>query len=96
MKLEGGNSGGPIFNDRGAVLSVVSRLVVSGRVTADGSNRCRRCGLCTNWGGVDLPRWWGDDAVRDLCSLYPHGGVPDCGDRIEAAPTKVPIEIRRD
>lgn len=96
MKIEGGNSGGPIFNGRGEVLSVVSRLVIAGNVTADESNRCRRYGVCSNWGGVDLPRWWRDGALPDLCSTYPRGGVPNCGEGGDAGRTKVSIEIQRD
>ena len=94
MKIVGGNSGGPIFNARGEVLSFVSRLVIAGNVTADQSERCRRYGVCSNWGGVGFPRWW-PDAAADLCTTYPDGGIPGCGDVGGIALTKVPIEIRR-
>jgi serine protease Do len=71
IDIEGGNSGGPIFSDEGEVISVVSRIVISGSLTADRSNR---------WGGVDIPRWWGADALADLCKTYPEGELPDCDD----------------
>lgn len=79
IDIEGGNSGGPILNDDGAVLSLVSRIVISGSLTEDKSNR---------WGGVDIPRWWGANVLSDLCRTYPDGGVPDCADQSETETTK--------
>lgn len=69
IDVQGGNSGGPILNEAGEVLSVVSRIVISGSLTDDGSNRS---------GGVDIPRWWGEGAYADLCRVYPDGGIPAC------------------
>lgn len=86
LDILGGNSGGPIFNDRGQVVSVVSRIVVSGSLTKDGNNRS---------GGVDLRRWWGDNALRDLCLIYPNHGLPDCDDSSSGTTTKIPIPLQR-
>jgi V8-like Glu-specific endopeptidase len=83
IDIEGGNSGGPIFDDQGEVLSVVSRIVISGSLTADKNSR---------WGGVDLPRWWGKNAEPDLCATYPDGGVPGC-EGGSARTAKVPIPL---
>jgi hypothetical protein len=82
IAIEGGNSGGPIINRGGRVLSVVSRIVVYSNLSPD-----RR-----NWyGGVDLPRWW-PSAHVDLCRTYPRGGIPDCGAPSTTA-TRTPIDI---
>jgi V8-like Glu-specific endopeptidase len=79
IDIQGGNSGGPILNEHGDVLSTVSRIVISGSLTDDGSSR---------WGGVDIPRWWGDSVYADLCRTYPEGGIPACEDAGDAAATK--------
>ena len=86
IDIMGGNSGGPIFNDRGQVVSVVSRIVISGSLTSDGSNRN---------GGVDIRRWWGDNALSDLCLTYPDGGLPKCDDPNGGTTTKIPIALER-
>jgi Trypsin-like peptidase domain len=86
LDVQGGNSGGPIFNDRGEILSVVSRIVISGSLTADKSNRN---------GGVDLPRWWGEDALPDLCSTHPNGGLPGCGEHRGGPTVKRSVRLRR-
>lgn len=86
IDIDGGNSGGPIFNDQGEVLSVVSRIVISGSLTLDKSNRS---------GGVDLPRWWGKNAVPDLCATYPDGGLPGCeSGTVRIAKVPVPLPQR--
>lgn len=82
IQIEGGSSGGPIFDERGDVLSVVSRIVISGSLTADKSSRP---------GGVDIPRWWGPDLLPDLCRAYPDSGVPDCGDGSDAPAAKASV-----
>ena len=79
INIEGGNSGGPILNNDGEVLGVVSRIVISGSLTEDKSNR---------WGGVDIPRWWRANAVADLCLTYPGGGIPECDDQSDTETTK--------
>ena len=86
IDIMGGNSGGPIINDRGEVVSVVSRIVISGSLTSDGSNR---------HGGVDIRRWWGDNALSDLCLTYPDGGLPNCVGSSSGTTTKVPIALKR-
>jgi hypothetical protein len=83
-EIEGGESGGPILNDRGEIVSVLSRIVVTANLTPDGKHRN---------GGIDIPRWWGDDAVTsDLCRTYPEGGIPDC-DGTKNKPVKVPVRV---
>ncbi len=84
LDIEGGNSGGPIFNDRGEVVSVVSRIVISGSLTPDTSNR---------HGGIDLPRWWGPDALADLCRVYGDGGIPNCGDQARSNASKASVVL---
>ena len=71
IDIEGGSSGSPIFTDQGEVVSVVSRIVISGSLTRDKSNRN---------GGIDLPRWWGPDVLADLCRVYGDSGIPNCED----------------
>ena len=82
IDIEGGNSGGPLFNNRGEVLSVVSRVVISGSLTLDKNSR---------HGGVDIPRWWGLDALLDLCATYPDGAIPDCDERDGTAARKTSV-----
>jgi hypothetical protein len=84
LDIQGGNSGGPIINDDGEVVSVVSRIVISGSLTDDGSNRN---------GGVDIGSWWGSDVLTDLCLTYPEAGVPGCSESDSGAPAKVPIRL---
>ena len=86
MKVEGGNSGGPIVNRRGEVLGVVQRIVVWANLSSDGHSR---------HGGIDLPRWWGASARSDLCRTYPDGGIPGCDPSSVGAATKVSIPLRR-
>jgi hypothetical protein len=77
LDIQGGNSGGPIFTDRGEVVSVVSRIVVSGSLTADKSSKS---------GGIDLPRWWGPDVLADLCRVYGADEIAQCEEE-KGAPT---------
>jgi len=86
LDVQGGNSGGPIINERGEVVSVVSRIVISGSLTKDGSNR---------HGGVDLRGWWGDNVLKDLCLSYPDAGLPDCDGADSGSPTKIAIKLER-
>lgn len=65
IAIEGGNSGGPIVDAAGQVVTVVSRGIVQ---TANGQSLN---------GGVDLPSWW-HSAERDLCYTYHDSGVPGC------------------
>jgi Trypsin-like peptidase domain len=81
---EGGNSGGPIINDAGEVLSVFSRAVITANLTRDRRHRL---------GGIDLPRWWRDDAYPDLCRAHPDGGIPDCDLSSTSRPGKVPVVL---
>lgn len=68
MGIEGGNSGGPIIDRSGRVVTVVSRIVVWASGT-DGGHY---------YGGPEFARWWGESARSDLCRAYPDGGIPDC------------------
>ena len=86
IDIQGGNSGGPIFNERGEVISTVSRIVISGSLTLDKSNR---------HGGVDIPRWWGENAWLDLCRVYPDGGLPDCDESDDRPTTKTSVLLSR-
>lgn len=86
IDVQGGNSGGPIFNERGEVISTVSRVVISGSLTLDKSNR---------HGGVDIPRWWGESAWTDLCLAYPDGAIPDCDKNADGQPTKTSWVLSR-
>lgn len=85
-QIEGGNSGGPILNDRGEVLSVVSRLVVWPNLSPDGIGRS---------GGIDIPRWWGESVHGDLCRTYPDGGIPDCDGAAAGEHGKVAVDVPR-
>ena len=85
IDIDGGNSGGPLFNDHGEVLSVVSRIVISGSLTADGSNRN---------GGVDIPRWWGANAMLDLCRTHPGGDIPNCDEPDSSATAKTSVLLK--
>jgi V8-like Glu-specific endopeptidase len=85
IDIEGGNSGGPMFNSQGEVLSVVSRVVISGSLTADKSSR---------YGGVDIPRWWGLNAFLDLCRTHPDGDIPDCDGTSGSATTKTSVLLK--
>jgi serine protease Do len=66
-----GNSGGPIINNRGQLLSVLQRIVITANLSAEGIHLP---------GGPDLVRWWGRSALPDLCRAYPSGGIPSCPD----------------
>lgn len=84
-EIQGGDSGGPILNDRGEVISVLSRIIITANLTPDGKHRN---------GGIDITRWWGHDAVfDDLCRTYPDGGVPGCDGPNDNKPVKVPIRV---
>lgn len=84
LDTDGGSSGGPIFTDKGEVISVVSRIVISGSLTLDKSSRS---------GGIDLPRWWGPDVLGDLCRIYGDGGIPDCADAGETTTAKTSVVL---
>lgn len=83
-EVEGGDSGAPVLNDRGEVVSVLSRIVTWANLTADGKHR---------YGGIDLPAWWGDDVSSDLCVAYPKGGIPDCDQPITRKPVRVIVPV---
>jgi hypothetical protein len=84
LAIDGGSSGGPIFTDKSEVVSVVSRVVVSGSLTRDRSSL---------HGGIDLPRWWGPDMHGDLCRVYGDAGIPDCGDAGETKSVKTSVVL---
>lgn len=67
--VEGPHSGGPILDALGNVISVVSSVVPSRPVDPN---------AIPNFGGIDIPRWWGGGVVEDLCRVYPGKGVPGC------------------
>ena len=48
--IQGGDSGAPMLNSRGEVVSVLSRIITTANLTSDGSH---------HWGGIDVPAWWG-------------------------------------
>ena len=75
-----GADGAPLLDSSGNVVGVVRR-----GVGPHGLAGQRRPGEI---GGLDLARWWGGDAVPDLCRSYPKGGIPNCPvDRPEPEPT---------
>jgi hypothetical protein len=78
--LQGGDSGAPVLNGRGEVVSVLSRAITTANLTADGRH---------HYGGIDLPAWWGADITNDLCSAYPDGGIPGC----DAGSTPEPVKL---
>ena len=75
MGIEDGNSGGPIIDRSGRVVTIVSRIVSWANQT-DGGHY---------YGGPEFARWWGASALSDLCRAYPDGGIPDCPDPLLAA-----------
>jgi trypsin-like peptidase len=75
MVIADGNSGGPIIDRGGRVVTVVTRIVVWANQT-DGGHY---------YGGPDFARWWGDSALNDLCRAHPHGGIPGCPSSFVAA-----------
>ena len=85
LDIQGGNSGGPIFTERGEVVSVVSRIVVSGSLTLDKSSKS---------GGIDLPRWWGPDVIADLCRVYGDDDIPQCEEPSGAPTAKRSVVLR--
>jgi S1-C subfamily serine protease len=86
LEIEGGNSGGPIVDENGDVVSVVSRIVIWANLSPDGKH---------HHGGIDLWRWWGESIRTDLCGAYPDGGVPGCaGDDASLQPKRVSTPIR--
>jgi S1-C subfamily serine protease len=82
---EGGGSGGPMLNDRGEVVSVVSGIVVWANLSSDGRHRS---------GGIDLPVWWGESMRSDLCRAHPDGGIPGCDPNAEGEWGRVPVTLR--
>ena len=83
-EIEGGESGGPILNDRGEVVSVLSRIVITANLTPDGKHHN---------GGIDIPGWWGNGVTSDLCRSYPAGGIPDCDGTTSRKPVKLPVRV---
>jgi hypothetical protein len=82
-EIEGGDSGSPVLNSRGEVVSVLSRIVTTANLTPDGKHR---------YGGIDLPAWWGD-VESDLCDAYPAGGIPGCDGTSTRKPAKVVVPV---
>lgn len=82
---EAGNSGGPVVNRQGEVVSIVSRLFPVANPARDGPN---------HHGGIDLVRWWGKTAKNDLCRAHPGTGIPDCPAEPASAFVKVPVDLR--
>lgn len=68
LSFENGNSGGPIINSSGDVISVISRAALEEDSVEEASFA----------GGLDLAQWFGASANRDLCRAYPRSGIPDC------------------
>ncbi|MGH3030119.1 MAG: trypsin-like serine peptidase [Gaiellaceae bacterium] len=83
-EAEGGNSGGPIVNDRGEVVSVVSGIVIYANLTNDGTHR---------GGGIDIPLWWGESVRNDLCRAHPDGGIPGCDPGSVDEATKAAVDV---
>jgi hypothetical protein len=82
--IQGGDSGSPVLNASGEVVSVLSRIITTANLTADGSH---------HWGGIDLPAWWGADITSDLCTAYPDGGIPGCDGTTNSKPVKVIVPV---
>lgn len=85
LDIQGGNSGGPIFTERGEVVSVVSRIVVSGSLTLDKNSKS---------GGIDLPRWWGPDVLADLCRVYGDDEIARCEEDAGTPTTKRSVVLQ--
>jgi hypothetical protein len=73
-----GASGAPLFDDAGVVAGILQ--IGLGEPDFLGQ---RTSGLVL---GIDLPSWW-VTARKDLCRVYPSGGIPSCG----AASPKPPV-----
>jgi len=69
LVAEGGNSGGPIIDREGRVLSLVQRPAYPAEDPAQ---------TLSFAAGLDLTSWFGTSAAADLCRAYPNGGVPNC------------------
>ncbi|MFN2466751.1 MAG: serine protease [Gaiellaceae bacterium] len=69
MVAEGGNSGGPIIDREGRVVSIVQRAAYPEEDPVQGLHLA---------GGLDLTAWFGTSGARDLCRAYPQGGIPNC------------------
>jgi hypothetical protein len=82
--IQGGDSGSPVLNGSGEVVSVLSRIITTANLTSDGRH---------HWGGIDLPAWWGADITSDLCDAYPEGGIPDCDGASDRKSAKVAVPV---
>lgn len=65
-----GASGSPFVDDAGRVVGILQQGLGSEDVL-----RQRTAGVLV---GIDLSRWWGAGARRDLCRAYPRGGIAGC------------------
>jgi S1-C subfamily serine protease len=68
-----GSSGSAFLDPRGDVVGIHQRGLVSG----PGGDGVVNPADGVVW-GVNLVRWWGPQIVRDLCRVYPEGGIPGC------------------
>jgi hypothetical protein len=84
VQSEGGDSGGPIVDQAGIALGVMSRVVISGSVTKDGHSR---------YGGIDLAQWWGGKTADDLCRQYP-SGIRGCSGDPGERRVRQPVSIK--
>jgi S1-C subfamily serine protease len=82
-----GNTGGPILNEQGDAIGVVSSTTVADNDPIAEINFI---------GGADLTRWFTASASRDLCRAHPSGGVPDCpSDSDRPGPRRsLPLKLR--
>jgi hypothetical protein len=83
--VQGGESGGPLLNERGEVVSVLARIVTTANLTPDGRH---------HHGGIDIPTWWGEAVKSDLCRAHPEGGIPDCDTVAGSEPVKTPVRVK--
>lgn len=82
--IEGGNSGGPVINHKGEVVSLVSRVFPVTNPNYDGPNL---------EGGIDFVRWWGNAIKSDLCRAHSDTGIPHCPGNTTKSLTKTPVEV---
>lgn len=82
LVVEGGNSGGPIIDGDGRVLSIVQRVAVPDEDPVEGRSFAA---------GLDLTAWFG---ASDLCRAYPNGGIPSCDPAAAGPPRREWVALR--